>query len=254
MSVTVQTVASAHLRAEDVHVHFQGVRAVDGVSVSLGAGEILGLIGPNGAGKTTLVNVLTGMQAPDTGRILLGGEDITEWSAPNRARAGLGRTFQGARLFENLTVFENVEAGTTTALRNRRAAKSRAEQLVNEFNLGEVSHHLAGSLPHGLARRLGIARALSIAPQILLLDEPAAGLNEEETNELTGSLRRVRESYEISILVIEHNVPLIFDLCDRVQVLDEGKTIAVGTPEEVSANARVVEAYLGVASGSEDGA
>jgi branched-chain amino acid transport system ATP-binding protein len=233
------------LSTHGVKVHFEGVKAIDGVDFEVSPGEILGLIGPNGAGKTTLVNVATGLQRPDAGSVRLGDEDITRWSPQRRVRAGLGRTFQGARLFDRLTVFENIEAAAVGAGLRRGAARAKAAELLELFGLGDVAGSEAGSLPHGTARRLGLARALGLGPSFLLLDEPAAGLDEEESAELVPLLREIRRAYGLGLVVIEHDVPLIMACCERIHVLHHGQTLAVGTPEQVSSDPEVVSAYLG---------
>lgn len=233
------------LAARDIRVHFEGVKAIDGVDLEVRRGEILGLIGPNGAGKTTLVNVVGGVQRPDTGTVELGGEDVTSWTSARRARAGLGRTFQGARLFDGLTVAENVEAGAVGSGQRRRAARALTRELIDFLDLEAVASERAGSLPHGTARRLGVARALSIRPRFVLLDEPAAGLDEEESRGLVTMLREVRDRFELGLVVIEHDVPLIMSLCERVHVLDHGVTLAVGAPKEIARDSRVMAAYLG---------
>lgn len=233
------------LSTAGVKVHFDGVKAIDGVDFTVVSGEILGLIGPNGAGKTTLVNVICGVQEPDEGTVRLGDEDITGWSPARRARAGLGRTFQGARLFARLSVFENVEAGSVGSGLGRRAARARARELLEAFGLTGVAEVEARALPHGTARRLGVARALAGHPRFLLLDEPAAGLDEEESLELVELLRRVHREYSLGLVVIEHDVPLIMSLCERIHVLDHGETLAVGTPEQIGRHTGVIEAYLG---------
>ena len=238
------------LAAEAVRVHFEGVKAIDGVDFTVAQGEILGLIGPNGAGKTTLLNVISGMQRPDTGEVFLAGRNVTRWSAARRSRAGIGRTFQGARLFDRLTVLENVEVGAVTHHGRKAAGRRFAHELLGFFHLEGVASRPAGALPHGLARRLGIARALSTGPMFLLLDEPAAGLDEEESAELVVTLRGVRERFELALVVIEHDVPLIMSLCERIHVLDHGETLAVGTPAEVSRDQAVIDAYLGDPTGA----
>ncbi len=239
------------LRTDDVRVHFEGVRAIDGVSLSVDRGEILGLIGPNGAGKTTLVNVISGIQPPDAGTVWLGEDDITAWAPPRRARAGLGRTFQGARLFDRLSVEENVEAAAVSAGLRRRAARARTEELLAIFRLEDVAHRDASTLPHGTARRLGVARALAVAPIYVLLDEPAAGLDEEESRELVALLRDIRDRYEVGLVVIEHDVPLIMALCERIHVLHHGETLAVGAPAAIAKDPQVIDAYLGEAGHQE---
>jgi branched-chain amino acid transport system ATP-binding protein len=238
-----QPVLSTH----GIKVHFEGVKAIDGVDFSVEKGEILGLIGPNGAGKTTLVNVITGLQPPHAGSVHLGDDDITRWSAQQRARAGLARTFQGARLFDRLSVFENVEAPAVAGGQRRRSARAKAEELLDLFGLGDVAGREARNLPHGRARRLGLARALALNPSFMLLDEPAAGLDEDESAELVRLLKEIRRAYEVGLVVIEHDVPLIMASCERIHVLHHGETLAVGSPQEVTADTEVVSAYLGEA-------
>ena len=233
------------LSTRGVRVHFEGVKAIEGVDLTVARGEILGLIGPNGAGKTTLVNVVTGLQAPDEGSVHLGEDEITGWSAPRRARAGLGRTFQGARLFDRLSVLENVEVVALSGGLRRRAARAKARELLDLFALEPVAGSEARSLPHGTARRLGVARALALNPSFLLLDEPAAGLDETESAELVPLLKQIRTAYEVGLVVIEHDVPLIMACCDRIHVLHHGQTLAVGAPQEISTDPLVISAYLG---------
>jgi branched-chain amino acid transport system ATP-binding protein len=238
-------VAETRLEAHGVAVHFEGVKALDGVDLALGAGDILGLIGPNGAGKTTLVNVLSGFQRPMQGSVLLGGVDVTGLSPHRRARRGLARTFQGTRLFGDLSVRENVEVAALATGSSARAARVRADEVLAEMHLATCADVAAASLPYGDERRVAIARALASRPQFLLLDEPAAGLNEAETDELTTILLDIQHRLECGLLVIEHDMPFIMRLCHRIQVLDYGKTLAIGTPDEVKANEQVLEAYLG---------
>jgi len=238
------------LVARDVSVHFEGVKAIDGVTFEVDRGEIVGLIGPNGAGKTTLVNVISGFQPPGGGAVELDGEPITSWSPARRARAGIARSFQGARLFEGLSVRENIEAGAVASGLSLRRAQVRTEELIEFFGLGDRAEIEAGALPHGMARRLGIARALSTHPTFLLLDEPAAGLDDSETQSLVELLREVRRDFSLALAVIEHDVPMIMSLSDRVHVLHHGETLAVGTAAEVSSDRTVIDAYLGEASGA----
>lgn len=237
--------SNGRLSTHNVRVHFEGVRAIDGVDFAVEKGEILGLIGPNGAGKTTLVNVVTGLQPPDAGSVHLGDTEITRWSSPRRARAGLGRTFQGARLFDRLTVFENIEVAALSGGLRRRAGRAKANELLGLFGLHDVAGSEARSLPHGTARRLGVARALALNPSFLLLDEPAAGLDEDESAELVPLLGQIRDTYDLGVVVIEHDVPLIMACCERIHVLHHGETLAVGTPPEISTDADVISAYLG---------
>jgi branched-chain amino acid transport system ATP-binding protein len=243
--------AGGLLEARAVKVHFQGVKALDGVDLAVRQGEIVGLIGPNGAGKTTLVNVLSGFQRPTTGVVTMFGTEVTSWSPDELARAGLVRTFQAVRLFPALTVLENVEAGALYASTTRNEARALAWELLASLNLEERAHELALELPHGDERRLGIARALALRPSFLLLDEPAAGLNEVEADALVAVLVRLRDSFSLGLLAIEHDMRVIMALCDRIQVLDNGKTIAVGTPAEVRGDPNVRTAYLGTSRGTD---
>jgi branched-chain amino acid transport system ATP-binding protein len=235
------------LAALGVSVQFDGLTAVEDVTLELHSGEIVGLIGPNGAGKTTLLNVLTGFQRPTTGEVFLDGEAVTSWSSARRARSGLVRTFQGARLFGDLTVSENVEAAVVSCTGlSRRAAQVRVADLLEYMELGDAGPMLASSLPHGGERRLGVARALATHPRFLLLDEPAAGLSEQEGREFGSALRRIQGELDLGLLVVEHDIALILDLCTRIHVLDHGRTIADERPDEIRANQYVREAYLGI--------
>jgi branched-chain amino acid transport system ATP-binding protein len=233
------------LEARELKVHFGGVRAVDGVDLVLRKGEILGLIGPNGAGKTTVVNALSGFQKPTGGRVSIGGRDVTGWSPNRLARLGLARTFQAVRLFPDLTVLENVELGGVGVGMRRGAARRWARELLARLGLEDKAHLYGKGLPHGLERRLGIVRALAARPSFLLLDEPAAGLNERESDELVDALTLIRDDFSCALVVIEHDMRLIMRLCERIQVLDYGKTISVGTPAEVRRDPAVLTAYLG---------
>jgi branched-chain amino acid transport system ATP-binding protein len=237
----------APLEVRDARVHFEGVKAVDGVDLRMSRGEILGLIGPNGAGKTTLVNVISGFQRPSSGNVHLEGRDVTGWSPSRLARHGLVRTFQGVRLFSALSAYENVEVGALGAGLGRRRSRETAVELLERMGLADRSRTPAGSLPYGDERRLGIARALATRPGFLLLDEPAAGLNEAETDELLTTLTDIVRDFGVALLVIEHDMRLIMRLCDRIQVLDQGATISEGKPEEVRRDPQVLSAYLGTA-------
>jgi ABC-type branched-subunit amino acid transport system ATPase component len=233
------------LEAHDVRVHIRGVKAVDGVDLALRRGQILGLIGPNGAGKTTLVNVLAGFQRATAGRVVLDGEDITTWEPSEIARAGLVRTFQDVRLFAGLTVFENVEAAAVLRGASRRLARAVSGELLARLGLERRTADRAAVLPHGEQRRLAIARALAARPSFLLLDEPAAGLAEDESDELVVALVAIRDAFGVGLLVIEHDMRLIMQLAERIQVLDQGRTLALGTPAQIRDDAAVRSAYLG---------
>ena len=237
--------ADAVLEARDVFVRFQGVRAIEGASLILRQDEILGLIGPNGAGKTTLVNVLTGFQRPDRGSVWLSGINVTGRLPYRLARDGIVRTFQGVRLFDGLTVFQNVEAGALGVGLGRRVARERAGQVLDWLKMSGRAHLRAGALPFGEERRIGLARALAMMPRFLLLDEPAAGLNEKECDEMREVIVGIRNRFDCGVLLIEHNMAVIMGLCDRIHVLDQGSTIAEGRPDEIRANPAVREAYLG---------
>ena len=233
------------LEARGLKVHFGGVRAVDGVDLVLTKGEILGLIGPNGAGKTTLVNALSGFQKPTAGTVLMNGRDVTGLSPHRLARRGLARTFQSVRLFPSLTVLENVELGGVGVGMRRQAARKWARELLERLKLDDKTSLYATGLPHGLERRLGIVRALAAKPTFLMLDEPAAGLNEQESDELVSSLMLIRDDFSCALVVIEHDMRLIMRLCERIQVLDYGRTISIGTPAQVRRDPAVLTAYLG---------
>ncbi len=233
------------LVALGVGVHFEGLRALDAVDLHLARGEILGLIGPNGAGKTTLVNVLSGYQRPSEGGVRLDGLDTTGWQPHHFARSGLGRTFQAARLFPEMTVLENVEMSGVGLGLSRRQARVRAEALLGDLGIIHRAAVLAKALTYGEERLVGLARALALTPKFLLLDEPAAGLSPREAQELMQRIAAIRERFGCGVLLIEHNMQVIMRLCDRVQVLARGKTIAVGTPTDVQASTEVRQAYLG---------
>ena len=251
---------SALLKVENLGVSFGGLRALQNVSLVLGSDEILSVIGPNGAGKTTLFNLISGLNRPDTGRIMLDGVDITGTSAHSRARLGIARTFQNLDLFGEMSVLDNVRVGAHTRLRSSllqaalRTASERAEEaryrdvamdLLQFVGLGAYANQKASSLAFGHQRLLEIARALASAPKLLLLDEPAAGLNSSELDFLMELISRIREEFGISVLLIGHTMRLVMMLSNRVIVLDHGVQLAEGPPAEIQNNARVIEAYLG---------
>ena len=235
------------LRATGVSRSFAGVHALRDVTLELRRHEVLGLIGPNGAGKTTLVNVLSGFDVPSPGTVELEGRDITSWSPHRRGRSGLARTFQHSRSFAALTVRENVEVAALGSGTRPRAARRRAARLLELLGLEERRSQAAGSLAHGDERKLGVARALASEPRYLLLDEPAAGLPEAEVPEFAAVVRSVRDEHAAGVLLIDHNMALVMDVCDRIQVLDQGRTLAEGAPTEIRANLDVAAAYLGEA-------
>jgi branched-chain amino acid transport system ATP-binding protein len=237
--------AASDLTVSDVVVNFQGLRAIDGVSLRLRRGEVLGLIGPNGAGKTTLVNVLTGFQQVDSGDVRLAGADIARWKPHERSRRGLVRTFQSVLPFGGLTALENVEAGAMATGISRKAAREAAFEVLGSLGLADKARRRVDTLPFGEERRVGIARAIAMKPQFLLMDEPAAGLNDAESDDLLDVIHRIRSEIDCGVLLIEHRMSLVFRLCDRIQVLQQGATIAIGAPDEIRADARVRQAYLG---------
>jgi branched-chain amino acid transport system ATP-binding protein len=233
------------LRAVGVSRSFEGVHALADVDLELARSEVVGLIGPNGAGKTTLVNVLTGFDFPTTGRVELEERDVTRWSPQRRGRAGLARTFQHGHAFKGLTVRENVEVAALGVGASSRTARTRAQRLLDVLGLGARADEPASALPHGDERKLGVARALATEPRFVLMDEPAAGLTEAEVPDLAAVVRSVRDEHGAGVLLIDHNVTLILDVCDRIQVLDQGRTLAEGTPDEIRKNIDVANAYLG---------
>jgi branched-chain amino acid transport system ATP-binding protein len=234
-----------HLAAQAVSVRFGGLVAVDQVSIRLERGEILGLIGPNGAGKTTLVNVLSGFQRPLSGAIVVGERDCTRLPRHNFPGAGVVRTFQAVRLFRGMSVSENVEIGYVGRGLGRAEARRRAADMLAELRLSDKAHRAASGLSYGEERRVGLARALAVNPRFLLLDEPAAGLAVAEAEQLRDLILEIRSKYDCGVLVIEHNMALVMNLCERIHVLDGGRTIAAGTPAEIRADAGVRRAYLG---------
>lgn len=248
------------LKAEHLGIRFKGLKALDDVTFEIPKSGIIGLIGPNGAGKTTLFNLLTGVYLPTEGRITLDGEDITGRGIHQIVTHGIARTFQNIRLFKDMTVLDNVKAAmhnqmhysTWEALlktprywqdENRTTAK--AMELLQVFDLAEKAQLVAANLPYGQQRKLEIARALATDPKLLLLDEPAAGMNHTETRELMETIDFIRHKFGIAILLIEHDMQLVMGICEKIVVLDYGKVIAQGTPEEIRQNKQVIGAYLG---------
>ncbi len=242
------------LRAADVSRSFEGVHALQGVSLEIHRHEVVGLIGPNGAGKSTLVNVLTGFDRPTSGSVELDGRTITSWSAHRRGRSGLARTFQHSHAFRQLSVRENVEVAALGVGASPRRARATATEILGLLGLERYAEAPAGSLPHGDERRLGVARALATDPLFVLMDEPAAGLPEAEVPEFAAVIRSVRDDHNAGVLLIDHNMALIMEVCDRLLVLDQGQTLAEGTPDEIRENLDVVAAYLGESAVHEVGA
>jgi branched-chain amino acid transport system ATP-binding protein len=235
----------ASLRASAVSRAFEGVQALRDVTLDLRRREVVGLVGPNGAGKSTLVNVLSGFDRPTTGSVELEGVDVTGWSPAKRGRAGLARTFQHSRSFRDLTVRENVEVAALGVGCSPAEAGRRADGLLELLGLSDAADRPAAVLASGDERRLGVARALATEPRYVLLDEPAAGLPEAEVPEFAAVVRSIRDDHGAGVLLIDHNMALIMDVCDRVEVLDQGRTLAAGTPAEIRENIDVGAAYLG---------
>ena len=239
------------LEAHDISVNFEGLAAVDEVTVSIGRHEIFGLIGPNGAGKTTLVNVLTGFQKPTHGRVVLAGVDVTGMPPHRIGRRGLARTFQAVRLYPDMLVIENLEAAAVGTGLSRREASRRARAILEWMNFTDKAYDHADTLPYGDERRVGIGRALAMAPHFVLLDEPAAGMSDAECDDLMALISRIPGDFGCGVLLIEHNMRVIMGVCDRIHVIDSGRTIGEGTPQEIQSNPEVIRAYLG--SRSEQG-
>ena len=255
------------LEADRLSITFGGVRAIDGVSVSIASGQVFSIIGPNGSGKTTLINLVSGIYTPQDGSIRLGGETVTGFAPDRLARRGLSRTFQNLQIFSRMSVLENVMVGRhrhertgiladllhwPSVARQNKATRDAAIAALARVGLADVAERPAGALDYGALKRLEISRALASEPKVLLLDEPAAGCNPVETQELDRVIRTIVKE-GITVVLVEHDMRLVMNISDRVHVLARGKTLAEGTPEQVRSNAEVIEAYLGV-HGSQEAA
>ena len=248
------------LDVRNLGIDFGGLTAVDSFNITIGPTEIAGLIGPNGAGKTTIFNLLTGVYQPTRGSVLVNGIDIKGMPVHKVNKLGIARTFQNIRLFSEMTALDNVKVGMHNEIkcsflasllrlpsfyRAEAAANMKAMELLEFMGLGDVADQKAGSLPYGVQRRLEIVRALATNPSIILLDEPAAGMNPSETTELMHQIRRIRDTFHIAIFLIEHDMNLVMNVCETIAVVNYGKIICKGTPEQVRQNPAVIEAYLG---------
>ena len=248
------------LVAKDISISFGALKAVDSFNLEINSGELIGLIGPNGAGKTTVFNILTGVYNASSGEYTLDGENVIKTSTSALVKKGLARTFQNIRLFKYLSVLDNVVAAYNFRMRygilsgmlrfpnfwkEEKEAKEKAMALLKIFDLDKYANMHAGNLPYGEQRKLEIARAMATEPKILLLDEPAAGMNPKETEDLMNTIKLIRDKFGIAVLLIEHDMKLVLGICERLLVLNYGKILASGKPNEVINNPQVVEAYLG---------
>jgi branched-chain amino acid transport system ATP-binding protein len=248
------------LKASHLGIAFGGLKAVNDFNISIGKSELYGLIGPNGAGKTTVFNLLTGVYKPTEGAFFLNGEKMNGKKTHQVVQAGIARTFQNIRLFRRMTAIENVKVAMNMNMKysvgsaifrlpsywkEEAEINHKAVELLEVVNLGDKADYVAENLPYGQQRKLEIARALATGMKLLLLDEPAAGMNPTETAELLDIINVIRNKFDISVLLIEHDMSLVMKICEKIQVIDYGETIAFGTPEEIANNPRVIEAYLG---------
>ena len=252
------------LKAEHLGITFGGLKAVSDFNMEIHEGELMGLIGPNGAGKTTVFNLLTGVYVPTEGAFYLCGQKLNGKQTYQVVEAGIARTFQNIRLFKELSVIDNIKVGLHESMKYNLASSlirlpnywkeekkctERALELLDIFHMADLANVQAGSLPYGAQRRLEIMRALATSPKLLLLDEPAAGMNPSETAELTETIRRIRDEFNIAVLLIEHDMSLVMGICEGIAVLNFGRIIAKGTPDEIRDNPQVIEAYLGKKEG-----
>ena len=248
------------LETRHLGIEFGGLKAVEDFNLTIGKTEIAGLIGPNGAGKTTVFNLLTKVYEPTTGAVLINGQDLHGMSIVQASKLGIARTFQNIRLFDKMTVEENVRIGLHNQIRydmfsgilrlprywkQEKKQHEKAMELLDIFGMQDLADEVAGSLPYGVQRRLEIVRALATDPKLLLLDEPAAGMNPHETEELMENIAKIRDQFQIAILLIEHDMSLVMGVCEGICVLNFGRIIAKGTADEIQANPVVIEAYLG---------
>ncbi|MDY3890361.1 MAG: ABC transporter ATP-binding protein [Bacilli bacterium] len=250
------------IKAENLGISFRGLKAVQNLNLEIRKNQLYGLIGPNGAGKTTAFNIITGVYKPTTGKYYLCGEDVTGLSQQEICKKGIARTFQNIRLYNNMSVIQNVMVGmannpmyhcnlaqtlfrTPRFFKTERAMRQAGKELLQVFGLYELRNEQASNLPYGKQRKLEIARALATNPKLLLLDEPAAGMNEEETRELMNTIRFVRDKFDITVLLIEHDMKLVSGICDEVTVLNFGQVLTQGPTKEALANKEVIKAYLG---------
>jgi branched-chain amino acid transport system ATP-binding protein len=251
----------AILEMEKISQEFGGLRAVDGINLQINEKQIFGIIGPNGAGKTTLFNIITGIYIPTEGNLIFKGKKINQEAPHNIARMGIGRTFQNIRLFNKLSVLDNVRVGCHGVTRSgfwsgmlglpasrkeEKLIQARAQDLLEMVGLYDKRYEYADNLAYGEQRRLEIARALALEPSLLLLDEPGAGMNSIEKEDLMGLIRLIRDEHHITILLVEHDMNLVMNICERIAVLDYGRKIAEGTPSEVKNDEKVIQSYLGV--------